>query len=56
MQEEHSQLRMRNAPHMLAILNNVVIGLLVGRGRTNLTKAQREFAYQFDHSLAALAA
>jgi predicted transposase YbfD/YdcC len=56
MREDHSQLRMGHAPHVLAILNNVVIGLLVGRGRTNLAEARREFAYQFDRSLAALAA
>jgi predicted transposase YbfD/YdcC len=56
MREDHSQLRLGHAPHLLAILNNMVIGLLVGRGRINLAEARREFAYQFDHSLAALAA
>jgi predicted transposase YbfD/YdcC len=56
MREDHSQLGMGHAPHLLATLNTIVIGLLVGRGRTNLAEARREFAYQFDRSLAALAA
>jgi hypothetical protein len=56
MREDHSQLRIGHAPHVLAILNTIVIGLLIGRGRTNLAEARREFAYQFDRSLAALAA
>jgi hypothetical protein len=30
MREDHSQLRMGHAPHVLAILNTVVIGLLIG--------------------------
>ena len=55
MREEHSQIRTGHAPHLLAILANIVFGLLVGRGRTNLAEARWEIAYQFDHSLASLA-
>lgn len=56
MREDHSQLRMGHAPRLLATLNNTVVGLLVGHGRTNLAEARREFAYQLDRALPALAA
>jgi hypothetical protein len=47
---------MGQAPHLLAILNNSVIGLVARQGSTNLAEARREIAYQFDKALAALAA
>ena len=47
---------MGHAPHLLAILNNTVIGLMARQGRTNLAEVRREFAYQFDQALATLAA
>ena len=56
MREDHSQLRMGHAPHLLAMLNNTVIGLMARQGSTNLAELRREFAYQFDHALASLAA
>jgi hypothetical protein len=55
MREDHSQLRMGHAPHLLAILNNTVVGLMARQGRTNLAEAWWwEFAYQFDQALATL--
>jgi hypothetical protein len=47
---------MGHAPHVLAILNNTVLGLFARRGETNLPHAQRTFTYHFDHALARLAA
>lgn len=53
--EDDSQLRMGDAPHLLAILNNMAWGVLARQGVTNLPQAQRIFAYQFDRALARLA-
>ncbi len=53
--EDDSQLRMGQAPHVLAILNNTVLGLFARRGETDLPHAQRAFAYQFDRAVARLA-
>jgi predicted transposase YbfD/YdcC len=53
--EDHSQLRMGHAPHLLAILNNTVLGLLACQGATNVAEARRAFAYQFDKALHSLA-
>src|SRR5258708_21992324 len=53
--EDHSQLRMGHAPHLLAILNNTVLGILARQGVTNVAHARREFAYQFDKALYSLA-
>jgi hypothetical protein len=50
MREDHSQLRMGHAPHLLAILNTIVVGLVAGQGRTNLAEARREFAYQLERA------
>jgi predicted transposase YbfD/YdcC len=55
MREDHGQLRMGQAPHLLAVLNNTAWGLLARSGATNLAQARREFAYQFDKALHALA-
>jgi predicted transposase YbfD/YdcC len=56
LREDHAQLRMGHAPHVLALLNNTVLGLLLTAGKTNTAHARREFAYQFDKALATLAA
>jgi hypothetical protein len=54
--QDHAQLRMGYAPHLLAILNNAVVGLVARQGSTNLAEARREFAYQRERALAAPAA
>ncbi|GHO80455.1 hypothetical protein KSD_82260 [Ktedonobacter sp. SOSP1-85] len=51
LQEDHSQLRMDHAPHVLALLNNTAIGLMARRGETNLPHAKRTFSYQIDKAL-----
>ncbi len=50
--EDHSQLRMGHAPEMLAVLNNIVLGLFAKQGETNMAHARRDFAYQLDKGLA----
>lgn len=45
--EDHAQLRMERAPHLLAVLNNTACGLLEHFGATNLAHARRKFDYQF---------
>jgi predicted transposase YbfD/YdcC len=55
LQEDHSQLRMGHAPQLFAVLNNTVLGLLARQGVTNVAEARREFAYQLDKALHALA-
>jgi hypothetical protein len=50
--EDRSQLRLGHAPHLLALLNNVTIGLLANLGEDNQPRAQRTF----DKALALLAA
>ncbi|TMD30396.1 MAG: hypothetical protein E6J04_12730 [Chloroflexi bacterium] len=54
MQEDHAQLRMGHAPEMLAILNNIVVGLFARLGETNRAHARRDFAYHLDKALASL--
>jgi predicted transposase YbfD/YdcC len=56
LREDHAQVRMGQAPQMLAVLNNTVLGLLARQGVTNVAHARREFAYHFDKALAALVA
>jgi predicted transposase YbfD/YdcC len=51
LQEDRSQLRMGQAAIMNASLNNLVIGLTVRDGRTNLPSLRRAFAYEFDYYL-----
>jgi len=53
LQEDHSQLRMGQAPHVLAMLNNIVVGLMARQGKTNLAEARREFAYHLERALVA---
>ena len=55
LREDDSQLRMGHAPHVLAILNNIALGLFARRGEANLPHAQRTFTYQSDRALAKLA-
>ena len=50
--EDHAQLRMGHAPEMLAVLNNIVLGLFARQGATNVAEARREFAYHLDRALA----
>jgi predicted transposase YbfD/YdcC len=56
MQEDHSQVRLGHAPEMLAILNNIVLGLFAKQGETNVAHARREFAYYLERALARLVA
>ncbi len=51
MREDHAQLCMGYAPHLLAMLNNTAWGLLT----SNLAHARRELSYQLDKALHALA-
>ena len=53
LREAHSQLSMGHAPQLLAILNNIVVGLVARQGHTNLAEARREFAYQLERAFAA---
>jgi predicted transposase YbfD/YdcC len=53
LREDHSQGRRGHAPHVLAILNNSVVGLVARQGKTNLAEARREFAYHRERALAA---
>jgi predicted transposase YbfD/YdcC len=55
MREDHAQLRMGHAPHVLAMLNNTAWGLLARNGTSNLAHARRELSYQLDKALHALA-
>ncbi len=55
LREDHSQLRMGHAPHLLAVLNNTALGVLARKGVTNVAEARREFAYQVDTALHPLA-
>ncbi len=55
MREDHAQLRMGQAPHVLAMLNNTAWGLLARNGATNLAHARRQCSYQLDKALHALA-
>jgi predicted transposase YbfD/YdcC len=49
--EDASQVRMGQAPHVLAILNNTVCGLAARAGLTNLAALQRSMAAAFDRIL-----
>ena len=55
MREDQAQLRMGQAPNVLAMLNNTAWGLLARSGASNLAHARQEFSYQFDKALHALA-
>jgi hypothetical protein len=47
---------MGHAPEMLAVLNNIVLGLIARQGETNMAHARRDFAYHLDKVLACLVA
>ena len=55
MHEDDAQLRMRQAPHVLAMLKNTAWGRLAGNGTSTLAHARREVRYPFDQALHALA-
>ncbi len=44
LREDWSHLRKGNAPRMMAAINNLVLGLLLPRGITNVPQARRRFA------------
>jgi hypothetical protein len=48
--------RIGHAPEMLAILNNIVLGLFARQGETNVAHTRRDFAYHFERALARLVA
>lgn len=47
---------MGHAPEMLAVLNNIVLGLFARQGETNVAHARRDFAYHLDKALVRLVA
>jgi len=49
--EDHCQARLGQAPHVLATLNNAVVGLAAHHGEAKLPVAQRAFAYRLDRAL-----
>jgi predicted transposase YbfD/YdcC len=49
--EDRSQVRQGNLPHVMAALRNAVISLLRATGRTNIAQALRRFAAQPDSAL-----
>jgi hypothetical protein len=49
--EDASQVRMGQAPHVLAILNNAVCGLAAQAGMSNLAALQRAMAGALDRIL-----
>lgn len=52
LQEDGCQVRRGRAAQVLAALNNVVVGIVLGAGNHNLPAAQRAFAYALDRLLA----
>src|SRR6202165_2059091 len=54
--EDHAQIRMGHAPEILAVLNNIVLGLFARQGETNVAHARRDFAYHLDKALVRLVA
>jgi hypothetical protein len=52
LREDACQVRRRQAPAVLAVLNNLVLGLVLRTGKHHLAAAQRTFAYAFDRLLA----
>jgi predicted transposase YbfD/YdcC len=51
LQEDAMRTRTGHAPHVLATLNNLALGLLARQGITNVAEAQRAIAYHFDRVL-----
>jgi hypothetical protein len=56
LREDHAQLHMGHAPEMMAVLNNIVLGLFAKQGETNVAHARRDFAYYLAKTLARLIA
>jgi len=51
LREDRSQTRTGQAAHVLASLNNAVIGVVAHSGAANLAATQRAFAYRFDKAM-----
>lgn len=51
LQEDGCQVRMGQAPHVLATLNNLVVGLAAQQGHNKLPQVQRAFAYRLERTL-----
>ncbi len=49
--EDRSQIRMGQAPHTLAVLNNAVLGLFARHKQCNVPAAQRRFSYHLERAL-----
>jgi predicted transposase YbfD/YdcC len=49
--EDYSQVRIGQAPHVLATLNNIVVGLAAHHEQANLPAAQRAFQYRLERAL-----
>jgi predicted transposase YbfD/YdcC len=49
--EDRMRTRTGQAPHVLATLNNLALGILGGQGITNVAEAQRALAYHIDRFL-----
>jgi len=56
LEEDAMRTRTGQAPHVLAALNNLVLGLLSKQGITNVAEAQRSIAYHLDKLLHRLSA
>ena len=52
--EDRALVRMGQAPHTLAALNNTVVGLFARQQQPNVPSAQRAFNYRFERVLAHL--
>ncbi len=51
LREDWCHLRTENGPHMMAAINNLVLGLLLGCGVKNVPKARRAFAANWNQAL-----
>ena len=49
--EDRSQIRMGQAPHTLAALNNAVLGLFARHKQHNVPSAQRQFSFHLERAL-----
>ncbi len=52
MREDWYHVRTGHAPQVMAALNNLVLGLLLTRGVTNVPKARRHYEAHLDESVA----
>jgi predicted transposase YbfD/YdcC len=51
LREDWCHLRLGHAPHMMAAINNLVLGLLLGRGVKNVPEARRAYAANWQTAL-----